>query len=59
MIVEENKADDRRWLAFIANGDTLKCGNNDELYGPYTKLQIDSILKINDFVNFNEKVFVK
>lgn len=59
IIVEKNSKDELRWYAFVANGDTLKCGNNDKLVGPLSQVQVDSLINNGGFIDLREDIFLK
>jgi hypothetical protein len=59
IIVEKNSKEELRWYAFVANGDTLKCGNWDKLIGPFSQYQIDSLIDKGDYRNLKEDVFLR
>lgn len=59
IVVEQDNTDNENWFVIIAKGEALKCGNNDQTYGPLIKSQVDSILKANNTSNLNEKTLIK
>lgn len=56
IIVEQ---DNNQWFVFLANGDVLKCGNNDKIYGPLIQSQVDSILTEKKILHLQERIFIQ
>lgn len=57
IIIEKNTTEELRWFIFLAEGDSLKCGNGDKFIGPIQESQVDSILFVHNYNNLKDEFF--